>query len=81
MGDSHSSHSTQSFQINCVSLFNKLPKYQRNKTCDTEDFKIELDKFICQIPDQPIIGNLLLEAVCLTTARQSNSLLARIQET
>ena len=46
-----------------------------------EDFKLELDMFLSKIPDQPRIGALVPEAVCWTTARQSNSLLAWIQET
>ena len=66
----------QSFQINGVRLFNRLPKYLRNMTSNQEDFKAELDKFICQIPDQPRIGNLIPKAVCRNTVRQSKSLLA-----
>jgi hypothetical protein len=71
----------QSFQINGIRLFNRLPKHLRNMTRNLDDFKAELDHFISQIPDQPRIGSLVPEAVCRITARQSNSLLAWIQET
>ena len=70
-----------SFQINGIRLFNRLPKRLRNMKRYQEDFKLELDMFLSKIPDQPRIGALVPEAVCWTTARQSNSLLAWIQET
>ena len=71
----------QGFQVNGVRLFNCLPKSLRNMKTNQDDFKIELDKFLSKIPDQPRIGGLVPEATCRLTARQSNSLLAWIQET
>ena len=40
------------------------------------EFKEELDQWLMTIPDQPRIGNLAPAAVCGSTGRQSNSLLA-----
>ena len=71
----------QGFQVNGVRLFNCLPKSLRNMETYQEDFKAELDKFLSKIPDQPRLGGLVPEATCRLTARQSNSLLAWIQET
>ena len=71
----------QGFQVNGVRLFNSLPKTLRNMNTNQDDFKSELDKFLSKIPDQPRLGGLVPEATCRLTARQSNSLLAWIQET
>ena len=71
----------QSFQVNGARLFNCLPKLIREERRDQEDFKCKLDTFLSSIPDQPRIGNLVPTAVCRLTAKQSNSLLAWIQET
>ena len=39
-------------------------------------FKEELDQWLMTIPDKPRLGNLAPVAVCGSTGRQSNSLLA-----
>ena len=69
----------QGFQVNGARLFNSLPKELRNMKGNQDDFKEELDKFLCTIPDQPKMNHLVPEAICQTTARQSNSLLAWTQ--
>ena len=69
-----------SFQINGPRLFNCLPKKLRNMKCNQDEFKVELDNYLCNIPDEPRIGSLVPTAVCRVTAKQSNSLLAWIRE-
>ena len=71
----------QSFQINGARLFNCSPKRHREVRKDQDDFKYKLDIFLSSIPDEPRIGSLVPTAVCRVMARQSNSLLAWIQET
>ena len=47
----------QSFHYNGSCLFNILPKYLRNSTgVGTDDFKVLLDEYLKNIPDEPIIG-------------------------
>ena len=70
----------QSFQINGPRLFNCLPKRIRDITKDQDQFKLELDKYLSEIPDHPKIGKLIPSAVCRVTGRQSNSLTAWIKE-
>ena len=70
-----------SFQINGARLFNCLPKKLREIQKDQDMFKSELDIFLQTIPDEPRIGSLAPRATCRTTAKQSNSLIAWIQET
>ena len=71
----------QSFQVNGARLFNCIPLKIRSIKQDQDLFKLELDKFLSSIPDQPRLGSLVPEAVCRVTARQSNSLLAWTQGT
>ena len=70
-----------SFQTNGARLFNSLPKKIREIRRDKELFKIELDKFLSSVPDQPKLGGLVPTAVCRVTAKQCNSLISWIQET
>ena len=70
-----------SFQIDGARLFNKLPQKIREIKTHIDDFKFELDKYLSNIPDQPKMNDLVPAAVCRVTVRQSNSLLAWIQET
>ena len=45
-----------SFRFAAPRLFNILPKTIRNTTsCNVEKFKQTLNKFLCQIPDEPLI--------------------------
>ena len=69
------------FQTNGPRLFNCLPKRIREIRRDLEYFKIELDKFLSSVPDQPKLGRLIPTAVCRVTTHQSNSLITWIQET
>ena len=69
-----------SFQTNGPRLFNSLPKRLRNIRKHQDEFKEELDKYVCTIPDEPRIASLVPTAVCRVTAKQSNSLLAWIRE-
>ena len=70
-----------SLQINGARLFNCMPKKLREAKFCQEEFKYELDQYLSTIPDQPRIGKLIPEAVCRVSGKQSNSLIAWIQET
>ena len=69
-----------SFQINGPRLFNCIPKKLRNMKLYQDEFKQEPDKYLSTIPDGPKIGSMIPTAVCMVTAKQSNSLLAWIRE-
>jgi hypothetical protein len=71
----------QSFQINGARLFNKMPRRVREIRKSKDDFKVALDSFLSTVPDQPRINSLVPTAVCRVTGRQSNSLLAWVQDT
>ena len=71
----------QSFQIHGARLFNCLPKKIRNIRIYQEDFKEALDRYIEKIPDQPKMNTLVPTATHRVTGKQSNSLIAWIQET
>ena len=44
----------ESFMINGAALFNSLPKDIRNmKKCSLDEFKMEVDKYLQKLPDQP----------------------------
>ena len=68
---------TQSLQENAITVFgpllyNSLPKYLRDiESVKTENFKIEFDKFLELIPDEPKIPNYV-------TASGSNSILDQL---
>ena len=64
------------FQINGARLFNSLPLKIRNMKYNQEDFKIELDNYLCSVPDQPRMGSLVPAATDQLSGRQSNSLMA-----
>ena len=70
----------QSFQIHGARLFNCLPKKIRNIRIYQEDFKEALDRYIEKIPDQPRMNTLVPTATHRVTGKQSNSLIAWIQE-
>jgi endonuclease/exonuclease/phosphatase family metal-dependent hydrolase len=71
----------QSFQVNGARLFNRMPKKIREIRSNKDEFKEALDGFLRRVPDQPRIGTLVPTAVCRVTGRQSNSLLAWVQDT
>ena len=70
-----------SFQTNGARLFNCIPKKIREIKIDQEYFKIELDKFLSSVPDDPKLGSLVPTAVCRVSASQSNCQITWIQET
>ena len=71
----------QSFQVHGPRLFNSLPKDIRNITgCKISVFKDKLDNFLTQIPDQPMIGNLVPTPINQDTGRHSNSLIEQIRD-
>ena len=48
-----------SFQVSGPNLFNSLPKKIRNMNkCTQDEFKLELDKYLQTLPDQPKIDGL-----------------------
>ena len=53
-----------------------MPAKIRNlKNCGVDDFKIKLDQFLAQIPDQPVIGTLVPTTCDPITMKPSNSIL------
>ena len=64
-----------SLAVQGVKLFNSIPKYLRNLTgCSKEKFKYSLNKFLCQVPDEPQIPGY---TACRRT--ESNSLLKMVK--
>ena len=60
-----------SFAIHGPRIFNSLPQYIRDTTkCDTNLFKAQLDKYLEQVPDQPLIPGYTAYRQC-----ESNSLI------
>ena len=72
----------QSFMSHGPRIFNSLPKCVRAFKGSKEAFKSLLDKFLCEVPDQPNVPGYRSEAVTIT-GRASNSLpdWARIRKT
>ena len=69
----------QTFQVNGPQLFNSLPAHIRNLTkCDLGDFKMKLNKFLEQIPDEPNVAG-LTPGASTTDARPSNSILDQVR--
>ena len=65
----------QSFQICGPLLFNCLPKHIRNLTkIGIDKFKVELDAYLSQVPDEPKVGDLMPQ-----NSQQSNSLLHQVE--
>ena len=65
-----------SFQVNGPKLFNCLPKHIRNKKgCSVEEFKVALDQFLEDIPDEPKSDGYIPTASNHVTAKPSNSIL------
>ena len=64
-----------SFQRACPNLFNSLPRYLRDiRNKSTEEIKEKLDNFLTNLPDQPMIGDIVLQVCNQITAKPSNSL-------
>ena len=64
-----------SFQYLGPRLFNTLPKYLRNSSLSQEEFKFQLNQFLDDIPDTPVIGDLTPHLCNLHTNDPTNSLL------
>ena len=65
----------KSFNINGPKLFNALPSSIRNTSkCSIEEFKLKLDQWLSNIPDQPKTLTLFPEALDQFTAMASNSI-------
>ena len=68
-----------SFQVIGPKLFNTLPKVIRDMTkCGPDEFKMELDKFLTFVPDEPKCQGLTPVAQNPVTAQASNSLLHQV---
>ena len=64
-----------SFHVHGARIFNSLPLALRNmRKCPVEDFKEQLDQYLCSIPDQPKIGELVPFVVDTNTGNPSNSI-------
>ena len=71
----------QKLQVHGAKLFNKHPWELRNlKNCDVTIFKENLDKFLSQIPDNPVSGDLVPIPCEQMTRNLSNSLLEWIPQ-
>ena len=70
----------QSFQVNGPQLFNSIPKKLREITkVHTDDFKLELDKYLSTLPDQPKVGDQIPSVCNQNSAMPSNSIIDVIQ--
>ena len=66
----------QSFQVKGPQLFNSLPAFLKKITkVSVDDFKMQLDKYLEKIPDEPNVDGLVSAACNPFTASPSNSLL------
>ena len=64
----------QSFAMIGPKLFNSLPIYLRQKFEKFEHWKIELDNFLSQIPDNPVTSRIDSGLCNLYTSKSTNSL-------
>jgi len=64
----------QSLVVHGGRIFNLLPHHIRGYTGDKDGFKLNLDKFLSQIPDHPATQELAPEPVNRTNCKNSNSL-------
>ena len=70
---------SQSFQVSGPRLFNSMPKNIRNmKKCSLEDFKMTLDTFLRNIPDEPKTESLIPRATNQLSGKQTNSLIYQV---
>ena len=77
--NSHDAHARslrlQSLGVHGGKLFNCLPIELRNCTDTKETFKIKLDLFLTNIPDQPVCQGLSPEPVSDISCKNSNSII------
>ena len=65
-----------SFQIHGGRLFNSLPKKIRNLSkISIEDFKMNLDKYLESLPDEPKIGGYIPSTCSQVNMAPSNSII------
>ena len=57
-----------------IRLFNSLPRYLRDMTIPLENFKLQLDRFISNIPDEPVVPGYKS-----SQAAESNSMVDQIK--
>ena len=74
-GKFYTNERRQSFNFMGPSLFNSLPLYLRKEAISTNIWKIELDKFLEQIPDNPITLKISSGLSDVYTGKPTNSLL------
>ena len=60
-------------------LFNAMPHHIREWKGTKEGFKVILDTFLSQIPDNPVIPGLVPAPICRITCKNSNSIIAWIR--
>ena len=64
-----------SCHVHGARIFNSLPPALRNsRKCTVEDFKEKFDQYLCKIPDQTKIGDLVPFVVDTNTGIPSNSI-------
>ena len=74
-GKYYTSERNQSFNYLGPALFNSLPLYLRKEVMDTPTWKVSLDKFLEQIPDNPITAKITSGLCEALTSKSTNTLL------
>ena len=69
----------QSLTYHGGNLFNALPHYIREWKGSKDSFKVILDEFLNQIPDNPVTPGLVPAPICRITCKNSNSIIAWIR--
>ena len=65
----------QSFNYMGPSLFNSLPLYLRKEITDSSGWKVSLDEFFENIPDNPITAKITSGPCDAMTSKSTNSIL------
>ena len=74
-GQYYTSVRNQSFNYLGPALFNSLPLYLRKEVMDTPTWKVSLDKFLEQIPDNPITAKITSNLCEAFTSKSTNTLI------
>ena len=69
----------QTLKYHGGNLFNAMPHYIREWKGTKEGFKVLLDTFLSQIPDNPVIPGLTPAPICRISCKNSNSIIAWIR--
>ena len=64
----------QSLSVHGGKLFNSLPQDIRDCKGSKETFKVKLDTFLLDIPDNPALLGMFPDPVCRTSCNNSNSI-------